>query len=203
MAKTKFIKTFSFCIIMISFAGCSSNTSKILSGTYSWHKKEYKHSISKFMNVVDDASKENKKEDLDYSLYDLGTAYLMVGEDQAALARFDSVSPDAPKAVKYAAFYNAGVLSYKNGNYEEAQDYFKKAVRADSSKIDAKINLELSEQMVNTKGQKNKKKSVQGKTEKNENPQLEDSVFEHIKENDKKQWKNSESQEPQDLSKDY
>ena len=57
--------------------------------------------------------------------------------------------------------------------------------------------------MVNANGQKSKKKSVQGKTEKNENPQLEDSVFEHIKENDKKQWKNSESQEPQDLSKDY
>ena len=185
------------------FIGCSSNTSKILSGTYSWHKREFKHSISKFMNVVDDASKEGNKEEKDYALYDLGTAYLMVGEDEAALSRFNSVSLDAPTNVLYATYYNAGVLCYKRGEYEEAQDYFKKAVRADSSKIDAKINLELSSQMMEAQGNKGQKKSVQAKTDKHENPDLEKSIFEHIKENDKKQWKNSESTEPQDLSKDY
>ena len=189
--------------LVIVLSSCSGNTSKILSGTYSWHKREYKHAISKFMNVVDDASKENNCEELDYSLYDLGTAYLMVGEDQAALSRFNSVSINAPQNVQYAAFYNAGVLSYKNGNYEEAKDYFKKAVKADSSKIDAKINFELSSQMIDSQGNMGKKKSVQAKNDKNKNPDLENSIFEHIKENDKKQWKNSESTEPQDLSKDY
>ena len=189
--------------ILLSLVSCNGNTSKILSGTYSWHKREYKHSISQFMNVVDDASREGNTEELDYSLYDLGTAYLMVGEDEAAISRFDSVSSNAPKNVKYASFYNAGVLSYKNGDYEEAKDYFKKAVKADSSKIDAKINLELSSQMIESQGNRGTKKSVQAKSDKNNNPDLENSIFEHIKENDKKQWKNSESTEPQDLSKDY
>ena len=192
-----------FCVFTLFFSGCSSKTNDILAGTYSWHKKQYKHSISKFMNVAQIAEEENDKETLDYSLYDLGTAYLMVGENDAAMERFTSISDDAHNDVKYSAFYNAGIISYNRGDYDEAKEYFKKALKVDNSKIDAKINLELSAQMSSAKGRQREKKSIQAQNNKNENPDIEDAVFEHIKENDKKQWKNSESTEPQDLSNDY
>ena len=191
------------CIFTLIFTGCSTNTGNILSGTYSWHKKEYKHSISKFMDVVNNSYKTNNQEALDYSLYDLGTAYLKVGEDKAALERFESVSPNAQDKVKYSSFYNAGILSYKNGNYEDAKEYFKKALKIDNSQINAKINLELAAKMSSTEGKEQEKESIQASNEKNGDPDVENSVFEHVKENDKKQWKNSESTEPQDLSNDY
>lgn len=191
------------CVFVMLLTGCSSNTADILQGTYSWHQKHYKHSISKFMNVADDASKNGDQVVLDYSLYDLGTAYLMVGEEQAAMDRFTSISPDAPKNVKYAAFYNAGILSFEKGNYEEAKNYFKEALKVDNTKIDAKINFELSVQMGNSNTKQAERKSIQANKEKDENPDIENAVFERVKENDKNQWKNSESKEPQDLSADY
>ena len=194
------------CIFIMLISGCSSRTADILSGTYSWHKKQYKHSISKFINVADRAMEDQDLETLDYSLYDLGTAYLMTGEKEAALNRFTSLSENAPADVKYSAFYNAGILSYEKGNYKEAVDFFKKALKINNSSINAKINLELSVRMNSTQGREKTRKTIQAHNDKNENPDnknMEDALFEHIKENDKKQWKNSETTEPGDLSKDY
>lgn len=192
-----------FSLILFIFTSCSSDTVKIFKGTYAYHQKQYQHSVSEFMNVAENAVEKDDEFVLNYSLYNLGTAYSMIGENEAALKRFASISDDAPENVKYAAFYNSGIIAHKNGNYEEAQQYFRKALEIDNSKIEAKINLELSLIMTEEKVKQNESTALPASQSDSNIPDIEKAVFEHIKENDKNQWKNSESSQNQNFADDY
>ncbi len=190
-------------MITLLFSGCSSQTADILKGTVSYHQKKYRHSISRFMSASENAAEAGNLINQSYALYDLGTAYMMVGEDSAALEQFNSITEDSPDAVRYAAFYNAGVLAWKNSDFDEAKDYFRKAIEIDSTKIDAKINFELSMQQSEAKGKQNQSNQIQASQEDNAPQNLEKAVFEHIKENDQKQWKNDESKQSSNLAEDF
>ena len=58
-------------------------------------------------------------------------------------------------------------------------------------------------QQSDTKGQQNQSNQIQASQEEDSSQELEKAVFEHIKENDQKQWKNSESTDTQNLSQDF
>ena len=109
----------------------------------------------------------------------------MLGETDEAMELFTSITEKAeniPDEVLYAAFYNAGVLAHRNSDFEEAQDFFKKALQINSSRLEAKINLELSMQMAEGRGHQNESNAIQA-TQDDQTPQnLEKAVFEHIKE---------------------
>ena len=182
---------------------CSSQTTEIFKGTVSYQQKKYRHAVSCFMTASENAAANDNHINQSYALYDLGTAYIMLGEDSAALEQFKNISDEAPANVRYSAFYNAGVLAWRNSDFDEAKDYFKKALEIDSSKIDAKINFELSMQQAQAKGHQNQSNQIQASPEESTPQNLEKAVFEHIKENDQKQWKNSESKDSSNLAEDF
>lgn len=190
-------------IIPLLLSGCSSETTDILKGTISYHQKKYRHSVSCFMEAAENAAAEADRTKQSYALYDLGTAYIMLGEDSAAMDQFMSIADDAPDAVRYSAFYNAGVLAWRNSDFDEAKDYFKKALEIDSSRMDAKINFELSVQQSEAKGKQNQSNQIQASQEESSPQNLEKAVFQHIKENDQKQWKNSETKDSSNLAEDF
>ena len=190
-------------LVTLFLSGCSSQTTDILKGTVSYHQKKYRHSVSLFMNASENAAADANRINQSYALYDLGTAYLMLGEDSAALEQFNLVSDDAPDAVRYASFYNAGVIAWRNSDFDEARDYFRRAIEIDSTKIDAKINFELSVQQASAKGKQNQSNQIQASPEESSPQNLEKAVFEHIKENDQKQWKNSETKDSSNLAEDF
>ena len=192
-----------FILITLIFTGCSSETANILKGTISYQQKKYRHSVSCFMESSESAAADSDRLTQSYALYDLGTAYIMLGEDEAALEHFKSIAEDAPDAVRYSAFYNAGILAWRNSDFDEARDYFRKALEIDSSKMDAKINFELSMQQSQAKGKQNQSNQIQASQEEAAPQNLEQAVFQHIKENDQKQWKNSESKDSSNLAEDF
>ena len=189
--------------ITLIFSGCSSETKDILRGTISYHQKNYRHSVSCYMDAAENAAAKADSTKQSYALYDLGTAYIMLGEETAALEQFKAIAADAPDAVRYSAFYNAGVLAWRNSDFEEARDYFKKALEIDSSRMEAKINFELSVQQSEAKGKQNQSNQIQASQEDASPQNLEKAVFQHIKENDQKQWKNSESKDSSNLAEDF
>jgi tetratricopeptide (TPR) repeat protein len=193
----------SVALILLILSGCSSQTTEILKGTVSFQQKKYRHSVSCFMKASENAAANENHINQSFALYDLGTAYIMLGEDSAALEQFKNISDEAPANVRYSAFYNAGVLAWRNSDFEEARDFFKKALEIDSSKIDAKINLELSMQQAQAKGHQNQSNQIQASQEESSPQNLEKAVFEHIKENDQKQWKNSETKDSSNLAEDF
>jgi len=185
------------------FTGCKSSTMEVLKGTYSWRQKQFRHSISYFLNACYAAQETNNQQMIDVAIYDLGTAYQMLGEDTAALERYNQISEEATQNVRFAAFYNSGVIAHSNEDYEKAQEYFRKALEVDNSKINAKINLELSMQMIEAQSKQAQGQATPAAQEETDIPDLEKGVFEHIKENDQKQWKNSETPDTQNLENDY
>ena len=183
-------------------SGCSSQTISILKGTYAFRQKQYKHAVSCYLSAVQNSDEKNP-DAYYYSLFDLGTAYSMLEENEAAMEKFSKISDDAPEAVLYAVYYNSGVIAHKNGEYDKALDYFRQALEVDSTRIEAKINMELSIQLAEENVQHNETKSIPASEQKSPVPEMEKSVFDRVKENDKKQWKNSESNETQNLADDY
>lgn len=199
-------------ISIMTLSGCSSDkpektsgtseSVKILRGTWEWHKKNYRKAVSFYLDVAQNTAPE-KNQTINYSLYDLAQAYSMTGEDKAALERYAQISSDAPAIVRYKAYYNAGIIACNNGDFEGATSYFRKALEIDSSRIEAKINMELSIQMTAAESKQNESQALPASQENQHNQDLENTVFNHIKENDKRQWKNSESNQAQNLSDDY
>ena len=196
--------TAALCIfIVFTLTGCSDSTTDILKGTFAFAKKQYSKAVSHFHSAQENAEKTGEVQQLSYTLYDLGTAYSLLGEDEAAMEKFSQITADAPVSVQYGAYYNAGVLAHKNEDYEHAVEYFKKALEVDSTRVDAKINLELSIQSVEVNVQHNQSQAVPSAEDNSINQDLEKAVFERIKENDQKQWKNSEASQSDSLAEDY
>ena len=126
-----------------------------------------------------------------------------MGEDASALEKFFLISEDAPASIRYGAWYNAGIIAHKNKDYENAAEYFKKALEADSTRLEAKINLELSIQSIEVNVQHSQSQAVPSVDDNQDMQNMEKAVFERIKENDRKQWKSSETNQSQNLADDY
>ena len=184
-------------------SGCSSETFSVLKGTYAYHQENYRSAVAEFKNTVENARNSEDQMILDYALYNLGTTYAAMEEGKSAANYFSAISEEAPDKLKFAAYYNAGVMAHKNGDFEKARENFRRALEIDSHNIEAKINMELSIQIAEDSARQNQTSSVQGKQEREEHPDMDNSVFEHIKENDQKQWKNSEQTSSLNSADDY
>ena len=190
-------------LLVFCLTGCSDSTAEVLKGTFASARRQYSKAVN-FFHAAE--QKEMDKEDsrfADYILYDLGTAYSMLDEDEAALEKYFLISDDAPASIRYGAWYNAGIIAHKNEDYENAVEYFKKALEADSTQLAAKINLELSIQNVEVNVKHSQSQAVPSVEENQDIKNIEKAVFERIKENDQKKWKSSETNQSQNLSDDY
>lgn len=187
-----------FSVLMI-FVSCSSDTVKILEGTYSCSQKQYSHAVSLFHNVSQNAKEENR----DYAIYDLGTVYSILDENQAALEKFNQVETSSSEKVKFCALYNAGVIYYKTANYEKAIECFKNALKIDSTNLEAKINLELSISQADVNVSHKDSEILPTQEEMSNSQDMEKNIFQKIKENDQKQWKSSEQSADRNLAEDY
>lgn len=191
---------FTIIVFLMILSSCSSDTINILKGSTYFQQKKFTKSITPFTKVIH--NKKQSTHNIQYATYNLGTTYFMLGEDEIALEYFLNVPENAPDKVKFSSYYNTGVIYHKNGNYNLANDYFKKALQIDSTNINAKINMEISQQMSQTKTNQSEINALQTNQD-NQKINLQNQIFHHIKENDKNQWKNSESTQNLDYSKDY
>lgn len=190
-------------VFLAVLGGCSAETGFVMRGTYAYHQGKFRTAIAEFKKAAESAEQSENQQALDYALYNLGSTYAAMDEREAAEKYFLAVSNEAPDSLRFAAFYNIGILAHKNGDFEAARDNFRKALEIDSHSIDAKINMELSLQVANQGAREAQSEAIQGSEEKDGQSDLEKSIFEHIKENDQKQWKNSEQTSPQNFADDF
>jgi Ca-activated chloride channel family protein len=132
-----------------------------------------------------------------YAEYGIGSVYLALGEDQAALNRFaeaKTLIEAFPAAVsgelRYRINYNTGVVLFSEGNFPAAADSFRDALRADSGKVEAKRNLELS---IRSLSRENRSTGGDGgETESTA------TLFEYIRQKELNHWKSREWPEEED-----
>lgn len=192
-------------VVCLLFSSCNvyvSGSKNIMEGSWFFYQKRYNNSVAKFLQTVYDS--ENSKNQIlnQYALYDLATTYLAQNENDVAYERYLQLKNAEDKNVKFSTYYNCGIIAYRKGNFLQAANCFKNALKIDGSKIDAKINLELS--VMNLEKESKAKENVLSQVAEENSPSaMEQAVFERIREYDKKQWKNSEKSENSNSSQDF
>ena len=190
------------CMFFTSCKGYVSGSKNILEGSWYWYQHRYNDSIAEYLQTVFDAAEINDEILTQYAVYDLATTYLSQNENDVALERYLSLENAEDKRVRYATFYNCGVIAHRKGDYDEAARCFRNALKIDGTRIDAKINLELS--IMNAEKEAKSKENMLNQVSQNDTPStMEQAVFERIREYDKQQWKNSENSENSNSSQDY
>ncbi len=191
------------CVFLFTSCGTSiSDSATVLQSSWNWYQQKYNKAIAGFLQSACNAQKNEEPVLEQYAIYDLAVTYLSKSENEAALVRFSQISQNAPKPVLYATYYNMGIIAFRAGDYETSASCFKNALKVDGSKMNAKINLELS--LINSeKEQKARNNAVKEISASEDNDSMERAIFRRIREIDKKQWKNSENKENQSSSQDF
>jgi Ca-activated chloride channel family protein len=142
-----------------------------------------------------------------YAESGLGTVYFSIGENAAALDRFDaslklleSSPPADNRELRYRNNYNSGVILFAQGDFPAAAEAFRQALRVDPGRIEAKRNLELSLLSIAREKSGKPVKEAQGETE-TESRQV---LFEYMRQKEQNQWKSREwAEEEENNGPDY
>ena len=127
----------------------------------------------------------------------------MQNEKNASLERLEQLSPDAPPKIRFASYYNAGLIAQREGDYDKAVDLFKLALLVSPEDVNAKINLELSQSQEIQKAVESSKDMIPASENKETQSEVENAIFNRMRENDQKQWKNYNSSPKDTYVTDY
>lgn len=205
LLKFKKASVVSLCACCILFTSCTTRiegSASILKSSWAWYQRKYNQATAGYLQTIVDAKQDEDIMLEQYAVYNLATTYLMQNETEASLERYSQINEESPKCVKYATYYNMGIIAHRNGEYKKAVECFIEALKIDNTKTSAKINLELSRVKAekDAKVKENSLNSVstsEGKTSK------QNALFNIIREYDKQQWKNSESTQNSNLATDF
>lgn len=200
------LRDFSFLVIIgccFMFSSCSSQKTSVLSGTFSWYQKKYQSATADFLRTYNKAKAEKNEITGSYCAYNLASTYIMQEEYDAAVLRLEQTSPDCDKKLKSAVFYNYGIIANRKGDFEKAEEYFKKAVIEDSSNVDARINLEFTQQQIESRQSKSAEKQMSSVSINKEQDSLTQAVFNLIQQEEKERWQKLQSNKKESSSVDY
>ena len=127
----------------------------------------------------------------------------MQNENKAAMEKINSLSGNAPDKIKFAAFYNSGIIAQREGDYQKAVELFKNALLVDPSNVRAKVNLELSRNQQAQRAHESERQMIGADEISEEESDLQKSVFNRIREKDQQQWKNVQKEQKPSSALDY
>lgn len=194
------------CIVPFMLGSCSASfkdSKQILESTWNWYQKDYNKAISGFTEVIDSADEKQDELTKQYALYGLSVTYLMQNEKNASLEKLEQISPDAPIRIKFASYYNAGIIAQREGDYEKAIELFKLALLVRPDAVNAKVNLELSQNQETQKAKEGQQEMMPASDNIDAESDVEKTIFKRMRENDQKQWKNYESPDRNSSVIDY
>lgn len=156
---------------------------------------DYKIAISKYRYLVDSL---HVKED-EVSL-NLGNAYFQSNDTTNAVSQYQSVSLSAKNTLRSKAQQQLGVMTNRQGKFEEALNHFKQAIKSNPANEDARYNYELLKKKLEDQKKKDQQKQDQNK---DQNKDQEKKEQQNKQEDQKKdQDKNKEEQQKDQQKKD-
>jgi len=180
-------------ILLLLFAtSCSNASGKLLV-----IEANFLSSQGRFTEAVTKYTKALEYEDTaPYAEYGLGTVYLSMGGEEAALDSFakagnmlDSLPPGGNQDLRYRVCYNTGIAQFSGGNFSGAADSFRDALKIDGRKTEAKRNLELSILSIA------RQNTISGGDRENEGLSA---LFDYIRQKELARWTNREWQPEED-----
>jgi Ca-activated chloride channel family protein len=131
-----------------------------------------------------------------YAEYALGSVYLSLDEDAAALRRFAAAEErlagmprEDHRELIFRINYNRGVVRFHAGDFAAAADQFRAALETDGSRREAKRNLELS--LLSLAGQGSDASPSRGAKLREEEGGSR-ALFDYIRRKEQDQWRSRE-----------
>jgi len=174
---------------------------KIIQGNFFFSRAMYNEAISAYMAA------QNDPDAAPYAAFALGTVYLVLEQDDAALARFNQAGAapgafagtEAGRRLLYNIAYNKGIIMFQKGNFAAACGNFRTALSIKNSAIGAKRNLELS---LLALYMKNKSPDIQerglGAVAEDKDNMLPEIIFDFVRRKEVDNWKSLEWAGPED-----
>jgi Ca-activated chloride channel family protein len=193
VARLKFVHSAVFAALLVQLALCVSCAPvsaklKLVEGNLYFSRGLYAEAASAYIEALKDAKTAP------YAVYALGSAYFAMEQDDAALARFGEVEENTAieenRELIYRSRYNSGIVRFKNGDFTGAAADFKRAMEADSTRIDAKLNFELS---ILSLMQKNENAHVrttrEGSIREDDRRRKSEILFNYVRQKESDRWK--------------
>lgn len=204
-AKMKGITVFMLFLSLL-LSSCSFKSHKeILKGAWNFYQQNYRSSMARFLelSINDEDSMAHQ-----YALFGLASTYIAVGEYDSALERLSRIeigTAAVPDELESAVYYNEGIIFERKNDFIQAAECFKKAILSNPDYLEAKINLELCSRSLAEKNAREAETQMQKISEikKNEPSQMQNEIFNIIRENESKQWKQSKQTSPENDVLDY
>jgi Ca-activated chloride channel homolog len=194
------------CVVLCaSLCSCTNQTRGavgILEGSLSWARKDWAGAVSAFLRTASEAEASGNTALRDYAVYGLASSYLSQEEFDSALERLSLLGDSAPSSIRSGMWYQAGIIAYRRGAYEEAATFFKRSLESDSTAIDAKVNLELTRRVI-MESRDNRSNGASGMRESPESGGEGESIFNLVRKKEQDIWKNQEDGERASKVADY
>ncbi|MDR1428797.1 MAG: tetratricopeptide repeat protein [Spirochaetaceae bacterium] len=181
-------------VLVVACSGCAGGVREkllIMEGNFHLSSGRYNQAIAAYMNAL-------ALSGTPYGEFALGTAYLAMNEDAAALERFDKAkrglaqNSEKDRELLYRIVYNTGIIYFEAGDYGEAAGAFRNALQYDSRRAGAKRNLELSLLSLSRDAAAAPDASRMENVESGEG----DTLLEYIRQKERERWKSREENEP-------
>jgi Ca-activated chloride channel family protein len=181
-------------LCMFALSSCSNIQGKLLVMEANFFNTRglFTEAIASYLKAL------NHDEAVPYAEYGLAYVFSALDEGEAALDRYIEAekslllnSEDHPE-LRFRIHYNMGIIYFENENYEEAINSFKEALKVDSSRIEAKRNLELSLLSIarsNTPQGTSSQEAEDGRQGTGGGSTV---IFEYLKAKEQEQWKSRE-----------
>jgi len=177
----------SLVVFVLFFTSCSEGKLLLIEANYLISRGRYDEAIIPYLKAL------NYEDSAPYAEYGLGVTFYSLDEGSAALKRFDtsqklldSFSASEHRELRFRNNYNSGVVYFEEGDFNSAAAAFRDALRADPRKVEAKRNLELSLLSIA------KNTSEDNNTERAQENETREILFEFLREKEEQQWKSRE-----------
>ncbi len=182
-------------LLVLLLGSCSSSRShlSVFRGNQDYLKGNFQEANLKYLQPLDDT--QGKYDE--WIHYNLGNTYFVLGESSSAEAEWAQALGTTDRALLFSIYFNLGVYYYDEGRYEDAYVYFRKSLEIDRTVMDAKINLELSLEKIESRASGQPKAVNQAEETGNEQEDYTDRVLEYVKRKEEERWVSPDvSEEP-------
>lgn len=162
---------------------------------------DFKTAVQKYRYLVD--SLQVKEDEV---LLNLANAYFQLNDSTNALSEYQSLTQSPKPQLRSKAQQQLGVMTNRQGEFEEALNYFKESIKSDPSNNDARYNYELlkkkleekKQQQQQQQNQKDQNKEQENKDQQKQEQEKKEQQDKQKEEQQKEQEKKDQQQEKKD-----
>jgi hypothetical protein len=149
---------------------------------------DYETAVKKYTYLVDSLGVKE-----DQVMMNLANAYFQLNDTAKAISSFQPLTMSEDPKLKSVANQQLGVMSNREGKFEEALNYFKQALKANPANDDARFNYEMVKKKL-----EEQKKQEQKQQDKNQNKDQQQKDQENKEQQKKEQEQEKKDQEKKD-----